>query len=140
MRLIRVGEPEVEAGGVALEKAAPGLFTADGSGRGLALGYVRYGDGRAEPLVRCDAAGCRGEPVDASAEEVVLMGTGFRGAAGWRARVGGVEDVEAAAEADCCYPGLDWVRVRWPAGVAGEVGVKVAAQGYGSNEVVVRGR
>jgi len=140
VRLIRVGEPEVEAGGVALEAAAPGLFTADGSGRGLALGYVRYGDGRAEPLVRCDAAGCRGEPVDASAEEVVLMGTGFRGAAGWRARVGPVEDVEAAAEADCCYPGLDWVRVRWPAGVAGEVGVKVAAQGYGSNEVVVRGR
>jgi hypothetical protein len=140
VRLIRVGEPEVEAGGVVLEKAAPDLFTADGSGRGLALGYVRYGDGRAEPLVRCDAAGCRGEPVDASAEEVVLMGTGFRGAAGWRARVGAVEDVEAAAEADCCYPGLDWVRVRWPAGVAGEVGVKVAAQGDGSNEVVVRGR
>jgi len=57
-----------------------------------------------------------------------------------RARVGAVEDVEAAAEADCCYPGLDWVRVRWPAGVAGEAGVRVAAQGYGSNEVVVRGR
>ena len=140
VRLIRVGEPETEAGGVLLEAAAPGLFTADGSGRGLALGYVRYGDGRAEPLVRCDAAGCRGEPVEASAEEVVLAGTGFRGAAGWRARVGPVEDVEATAEADCCYPGLDWVRVRWPAGVAGDLAVRVEAQGYGSNEVVVRGR
>lgn len=120
VRLIRTGEPETDAGWVLIEEAAPALFTADGSGRGAVLGWVRYRDGTVEPLADCGAGGCAARAVDsARVEELGLMGSGF-GAGGrvW-ARIGEQEaEVRGVERAE--YPGVEWVRVAWPAGVSGE--------------------
>jgi hypothetical protein len=125
VRLIREGEPETEAGWVLLERAAPALFTLEGSSGGAVLGWVRYRDGTVRALSTCDGSGCRGEAVDgAAAEELGLAGSGFRFGEGVWVRIGGkgaeVRGVERAE-----YPGLDWVRVGWPTGVgAGEAVVE----------------
>lgn len=114
VRLIREGEPEVDAGVVLIEPASPGLFTVDGSGKGAVLGWVCYRDGSVEGLAQCGPAGCQARSVDSGqAEEVGLMGSGF-GSLGevWvmfgevAATVIHVERAE--------YPGVEWIRVRWP--------------------------
>lgn len=134
IRVIRVGEPEMEAGGVLIEKVAPALFTLDGGGRGTALGWVRYRDGAVEALADCGSAGCVPRAVDgARAEELGLMGSGFGGSAeawveigGRRAEVRGVERAE--------YPGLEWVRAVWPAGIPpGLVAVRGGVGGRAGN-------
>lgn len=114
VRLIREGEPEVDAGVVLIEAAAPALFTMEGSGKGAVLGWVRYRDGTIEALAECGSAGCMAKSVDgARAEEVGLMGSGFgEGGRVW-ARIGGQEaEVRGVERAE--YPGVEWVRLGWP--------------------------
>lgn len=117
VRLIRIGQPETDAGWILIEETAPALFTADGSGRGAVLGWVRYRDGTVEPLADCGAGGCAARAVESEwAEELGLMGSGF-GAAGrvW-ARIGEQEaEVRGAERTE--YPGVEWVRVAWPSGL-----------------------
>lgn len=141
VRLIREGEAAADAGGVLLERAAPALFTMDGSGRGAALGWVRYRDGTLRALAECEGTGCRAVEMDgAQAEELGLLATGLRQASGIRARIGEKEaDVRGVERAD--YPGVDWLRLGWATGVgAGLAVVRVEAGEKAGNEVGVRVR
>ena len=138
VRLIREGEPETDAGWLLLERAAPGLFTLDGSGRGAALGWVRYRDGTAKPLISCDSRGCRGEALDGGeAEELVLLGSGFGRLEGAWARVGEqAAEVRGVERAE--YPGVEWVRVGWRADAgAGWVAVRAGIGEKAGSEVGV---
>jgi len=138
VRLIREGEPATEAGGVLVERSAPGLFTLDGSGRGAVLGWVRYRDGTVEALARCGPGGCQAVEVEgARAEELGLLATGLRRAERVWARIGGqAAEVRGVERAE--YPGVDWVRVVWPTGVApGWAAVQVGAGEKAGNEAGV---
>lgn len=138
MRLIREGAPEVDAGVVLIEPAAPGLFTVDGSGKGAVLGWVRYRDGTVEELAECGSAGCRARSVDGTqAEELGLMGSGFGTARDVWVRIGGLAaEVRGVERAE--YPGVEWVRVGWPSGVgAGWAEVRTGVGERAGNEVGV---
>ncbi|GIU78038.1 MAG: hypothetical protein KatS3mg005_1276 [Bryobacteraceae bacterium] len=132
VRLIREGEPEVDAGVVLIEAAAPALFTMEGSGKGAVLGWVRYRDGTIEALAECGSAGCMAKSVDgARAEELGLMGSGFGVSGGVWARIGETEgEVRGVERAE--YPGVEWVRVGWSGDVA--PGMKIIRAGVHSKE------
>lgn len=103
---------EVDAGGLFLREWAPALFSADGRGKGEALGWSWDG------------------------EELQVLGTGLRGLHGrlW-AEVAGRE-MEVRGVERVGYPGVDRVRVGLPA-LGAMAGVRVGVDGLVSNEVGV---
>ncbi len=68
-----------------IERVAPALFSADGSGHGIAAGAaVRCGANgcQVQPASDCSPAGCRARPIDIADDASVFLsvvGTGFRG-------------------------------------------------------------
>jgi uncharacterized protein (TIGR03437 family) len=152
---VRVYSPTVEhepqsVGAAQIERVAPGVFTADQTGAGLAAALIQRvkADGSQvyEPVVRFDAAQNRyvALPVDVSdpAEQafLLLFGTGVRfntGLSQVSAKVGG-EAVEVwYAGAQGQYTGLDQINLKLPRSLAGrgEVDVTLTVDGKAANTV-----
>lgn len=141
----------VAAATIQVENIAPGLFSADASGRGLAAVALRVlptGEQRYEPLAQYDAVQNRMTPVPlalgANNEQVFLLlfGTGWRANATLAqatATVGGLTSEVLYAGQQGELAGLDQVNLRLPRALAGrgEVEVVLTIQGKAANAVKV---
>ncbi len=149
---IRQGGNVVAAGLLQIAPVAPGLFTADASGRGLpAAAVLRVkADGAQsyEPVAQFDAAANRFEavPIELSAatEQVFLVafGTGFRqrsALAEVTATIGGVNTEILFAGAQGSLAGVDQANLRLARALAGRGNVEVALRvdGKTANAVTI---
>jgi uncharacterized protein (TIGR03437 family) len=129
---------------------APGLFAANGNGKGVAaaLAIRASADGTqvAVPVFFCPASGCFAAPMDLGAPTDILVvelyGTGIRGRSSLAnvvASIGGVPAVVAYAGLQPQFAGLDQVNVYVPRSLAGagEVPVILAVDGVTANVVTV---
>lgn len=136
---------------VLIDPAAPGLFSADSTGRGLGVIAAVMGTGTGQtwtPVYEYDAATRKfvAKPVKVNPGEpevyLVLYGTGIRGvpAANLTATVGSVGVPIAYAGPQGQYPGVDQVNLGpLPASLAGkgEVSVVLSAGRFRSNAVTL---
>lgn len=133
-----------------IERVAPGLFTANGTGQGLAAAvalYVRANGALVyEPILRVEGNRLIPIPLNVSTpgEQVflVLYGTGLRNRSALsavRAQVGGVAVEVSFAGAQGGLAGLDQLNLRLPATLAGrgEVAVEIIVDGRALNPVTV---
>ncbi len=133
-----------------LTRVAPGLFTADATGKGFAAGnvvYVRSNQAQVwESVTRFDANTNRivGQPIDVSGDPafLVLYGTGLRhrsAVAEVKASIDGVETAVEYAGSQGQYVGLDQLNLRLPKSLSGrgEVTVILTVEGKAANLVRV---
>lgn len=134
-------------GPVRIVAAAPGLFSADASGRGvaaaLALRVTAAGQTAAQTVFTCGTA-CTATPIDLGAAGdstyLSLFGTGIRGhTEPVRVEIGGIAAPVLYAGPQNQYFGLDQVNVLLPAELRGrgEVGVVLAIDGRAANLVTI---
>src|SRR5262245_38023436 len=131
---------------------APGLFSADGSGQGVASAYVLRvkadGARSEEPVAQYDAAQNRFVmlPIDLGAEDeqvyLILYGTGFRHQRDLTAvtvKLGDVATEALYAGSQGGYEGLDQLNLRLPRILAGrgEFDVVLNVNGHEANRVKV---
>lgn len=131
-----------------VERVAPGLFTANPGGKGVAAAIgQRFSPAGAQtvlPVFECGAAGCYSVPMDLGPEGdqlvLLLFGTGIRNAASVAVTVGGENAQVLGVAAQQQYRGLDQVNVVVPRVLAGrgEAGVVLSADGKQANTVTVR--
>ncbi|MFN0108971.1 MAG: right-handed parallel beta-helix repeat-containing protein [Blastocatellia bacterium] len=137
---------------VQISSVAPGLFTADSSGQGLAAAYVLRikadGSRSNEPVAQFDAAQGRfiAKPIDlgAATDQVflILYGNGFRYRSSLTAvvaQVGGVAASVGYAGLQGDFVGLDQANLLLPKTLAGrgEVDVVLTVDGQAANTVKV---
>lgn len=135
-----------------INQVAPGLFTADASGQGLAaavaLRVKANGSQSFEPIARFDPTQSRFVPIPIDlgpeGEQVflILYGTGIRFRSGLSAvnvTLGGVSAPVSYAAAQGSLAGLDQVNVQLPRTLVGrgEVAVALTADGQAANSVRV---
>ncbi len=129
-------------------RAAPGIYTASQTGKGVAAAYIQLvRGGAALPnalIFGCDSTGqnCASLPIDLGAADQVyldLFGTGLRGAVSVTAQIGGQILPVAYAGPQNTFPGLDQVVVLLPRSLAGdgEIDLTVFADGQPANAVRV---
>ena len=152
LRLTREGEEPVESA-LTISVAAPGLFSANGTGEGIgaitALRVAADGSRSTPAVFRFEAGGGRvvGVPLDLGDEGdrvfLTLFGTGIRGAGGAtgvQTMIGDREVLVLFAGAQSGFAGLDQVNIgplpRSLAG-AGEINIVVTAAGITSNAVTI---
>jgi len=128
---------------------APGLFSADGTGAGLALGNIlvigKAKDQTIQPTAVETPFGAIGVPIPLSADSLVyliLAGTGIRGRSGLAGvvlTIGGTPVPVIYAGPQGSFPGLDQIDVPIPASFAGAgiVKVQIAVDGIPSNTVTL---
>jgi uncharacterized protein (TIGR03437 family) len=134
-------------GSIEVAKTSPGLFTADGSGRGIAAAMAMridpQGGQHMQRSYSCAEGFCVGEQLHMGASEdqfiLVLYGTGIRGGQTTTATIGGMPAEVIVVSAQPTNPGLDQVNVRVPRSLAGAGLVEVAldVDGKASNTVVI---
>ncbi|MEO6724784.1 MAG: FG-GAP-like repeat-containing protein [Blastocatellia bacterium] len=137
-------------GTLLIEKVAPGLFTANANGAGVAAAVVfrikADGTQSYEPVSRFDGAMSVSVPIDLgpATDQVFLLlfGTGIRnnsGLAGVTARIGGEAAEVSYAGPQGGFAGLDQLNVRLPRSLAGrgEVDVMLTVDGKQTNIVRV---
>jgi len=138
-------------GGTTIGSIAPGLFTADGSGSGVAAGVARVfhvdGTVTSTPTFTCVAAGnCTAIPIvigDTTDRAVLeLYGTGIRGRQSLDAvhcTVGGIAAPVLYAGPQGQYPGEDQVNVSVPYSLAGAglVSISLTVDGSPANTVTI---
>ena len=141
------GDRVAAAGTLRIEHVAPGLFTANADGRGVAaavaLRISASGAQTTAAVFQCPAPGsCTALPIDLGAESdqvvLLLFGTGIRGfRSAVTARIGGVEAPVLGAAAQAEFAGLDQVNVRLlrSLGGRGEVDLVLAVDGVPANTV-----
>ncbi|NDD62491.1 MAG: DUF1566 domain-containing protein [Acidobacteria bacterium] len=154
---ISIGPPGMSAtsftgfGTVEIARVAPGLFTADASGRGYPAALVyRYRNGvyqSNQPVARYDQATNRvvAVPVDTTIDKdelyLALFGTGLRFRSGLgtiAASIGGYDAQVVFAGPQGDFVGLDQLNLRIPAALAtasGEFEVAVTVDGKPANPV-----
>lgn len=150
---ITSGDGKLSAQQISIAAVAPGVFTADASGRGMAAATVLRvkadGTQSYEPVAQFDPAQNRFTmlPIDLGAETdqvfLLLFGTGLRyrsSLAGVTAKLGGTDAQVLYAGAQTDFTGLDQVNVRLPRSLAGrgEIDVTLTADGKAANVVRVR--
>jgi uncharacterized protein (TIGR03437 family) len=123
---------------VTVAPTVPGLFSSDGSGKGLAAANVIIVNPDRTTITRLVTDGVI--PVKAGTEiYLVLYGTGIRGHAnnGVTARVAGRPADVLYAGAQGAYPGLDQINLRIPltVGGTGTVEIQLIVDGSPSNTV-----
>ncbi len=124
----------------------PGLFSANGDGRGAPAGCLvergAGGDVTRTPLFERrngSFAPTSLRPAPGGDAVLELYGSGFRNAAGsLTATVGGVGAEVVYAGPQGGFAGLDQVNLRLPAGLRGDLTVRIETPGGGSNSVTVR--
>jgi len=145
---VYTGQGSVQ-GSVLVKKAAPGLFSANADGRGVAAAYAtRFTAQNAQVpsgVARYDAV--QGKqvtaPLDMGAETdrvfLSLYGTGLRHAANVEATIAGERATVTFAGAHSVYAGLDQVNVEVPRSLVGRgvVTVQLTADGVAANPVTV---
>jgi uncharacterized protein (TIGR03437 family) len=144
-----VGKETKSISTVQLNAAAPGLFSANSSGRGPAAAYVQRVRGgtasQSELVFECAGAGnCVVKPVDLGPDSdrviLTLFGTGFRRSLETaRVTIGGVVVIPEYIGDQRQFAGLDQVNVTIPRTLAGRgtVDVQVSVGGMTSNTVVI---
>jgi uncharacterized protein (TIGR03437 family) len=140
------------AGAVQIDSVAPGLFSANANGTGVAAaGAIRVApDGTQtwQLVYQCgqQQGSCAAVPIDmgSATDDVILVlfGTGIRGGATppvTTATIGGVPAEVLYSGAQPTLPGLDQVNVRLPRALAGsgQVGIVLTVDGRQSNTVTV---
>lgn len=139
-------------GTVDIETVAPGLFSANQDGRGVAAAYIQrvLGDGSQSLEFVFDCAGpgqCAASPIDLGgpSEQVflILFGTGIRNRSsqtGVSVRIGGQAAEVQYAGPQGLFEGLDQVNVRLPRTLAGAglVDISLDADGNPANVLQVR--
>lgn len=122
--VVTTARGDVARGPLLLGPVAPGLFTRDGSGSGLAATTALRvrADGVREPLP--DGPLDLGGPGDVV--HLSLWGTGLRGAARVAVTIGGLDAPVTFAGAHPSLPGLDQVNVVLPRALVGAGAVEVA--------------
>lgn len=140
----------LSVGTIQIESIAPGLFTTDASGSGLAAAYVQRvkadGSQNSEPVACFDATQNKfvAVPIDLSQpnEQVflILFGTGLRhrGALSQVSlNIGGIEARVDYAGAQGGFVGLDQINALLPSALAGkgEVAVSLMVEGKVANRV-----
>jgi uncharacterized protein (TIGR03437 family) len=148
--MITNGSDGFFSGNVRIASVAPGLFTADASGQGVAVGQAlrirANGTQVYEPLAIWNAAQNRfvPNPIDLSnsAEQVflILYGTGWRFRSALSAvnvKIGGVDVPVLFAGAQGSFAGLDQINLQLPRALAGrgEVDLTLIVDGQQSNSV-----
>ncbi len=141
------------AGPVAIETVAPGLFSADGSGRGAALGAALRiksdGAQTVESIFRCTETGgsCETAAIDLGPEgdQVVLLlfATGIRAHSGLGAVAAsiGADPAEVLSTVPLAqFSGVDQANVRLSRALTGrgEINVTLTVDGRVSNMVTIR--
>ena len=129
---------------------APGLFSADGSGRGVAAAtaVLTSADGTQTPVTvyQCGSMGCASVPMDLGSPTDVLTvqfpATGIRGFSSLSnvvAEIGGAPAQVASAGSQAQTPGSDQVSVVVPSSLAGagEVPVVLTVDGITANVVTI---
>ncbi len=147
------GSGQTAAGTVQIARVAPGLFTANANGRGVAsaLAVRAAADGaQTTTLVfQCDSNGanCTGAPINLGSDTdqvvVTFFGTGIRGASALSAvtcTVGGTAAQVLFAGAQGSFVGLDQVNVLLPRSLRGrgDVEVQLTVDGQPANPVTLR--
>ncbi len=143
------GRLTAAVGAINVAAVAPGVFSADGTGRGVAAAMaVRTSSTGLQtfvPVFQCQArAGCSALPVAmGSASDQVsiyLYGTGLRGGTGASATVGGLAVPVTGPDVESAFPGLDRLTLGpLPRSLAGrgEVPIAVTVSGNAANSVTV---
>lgn len=149
---ITAGNGAVSTGTILVEKVAPGLFSADASGTGLAaadlLRVKADGTQSYERVARFDPAQNKivAVPIDLGPETdqvfLILYGTGIRSRSALSAvlaRLGGIDAQVVYAGSQGEFVGLDQVSVRLPRSLMGrgEVEVALMVDGLAVNPVKV---
>ncbi len=152
---ITSGDGYISRGNFTMVRVAPGLFSANGNGQGVAAAYavrVRPGGAQSyEPVARFDAAQNKfvAAPLDLGPDHeqvfLVLYGTGLRyrlALSMVRVSIGGLSMPVEFAGAQGELPGLDQINVRLPRTLIGrgEVEVVVTVEGKPANAVRVHFR
>jgi uncharacterized protein (TIGR03437 family) len=147
---VRSGDGSVSAATVQINRVAPGVFTADASGRGLAAAVVLRvkADGALsyEPISRYDAAQSKlvPIPIDLGAETdqvfLLLFGTGARhrtSLSNVTAKLGGVDGQVSFAGAQESFAGLDQLNIRLSRQLIGrgEIEALISVDGQTANPV-----
>jgi len=149
---ITAGDGTVSATSAQITAIAPGVFTVDSTGRGLAAAQVLRvkpdGSFRYEPVAKFDqlSRGYLAVPIDLSAESdqvfLILYGTGFHhrsSLSAAMATIGGVNADVLYAGAQGVLAGLDQANLRLPRSLMGrgEVDVALTVAGKAANTVRV---
>jgi len=149
---ITAGDGQVTTATVQIETVAPGLFSANGDGKGVAAAYATRlradGSQTTDFIFEWDAAkGLRvASPVDLGlpSDQVVLVlfGTGFRfrsDLSAVKVKIGGVESEVLYAGPQGETPALDQVNVRLPRSLRGRdvVNIELTVDGKNANVVTV---
>ncbi|MDX2030093.1 MAG: kelch repeat-containing protein [Blastocatellia bacterium] len=146
------GNGATALGTAQIANVAPGLFSADAAGQGIAAAValrVRNGAQTVEPIARFDAAQNRFVPVpiDLGPEGdqvfLILFGTGFRYRSALStvaARIGGLDAPVFYAGPQNELAGLDQLNLALPRALAGrgDVEITLAVDGLSANAVRVR--
>lgn len=135
---------------VQIDSVAPGVFTADASGRGLAAALVlrvkANGTQSYEPMARFDSTLGKfvATPIELGPDNeqvyLIAFATGCRNARAVAANVGGLAGTVAFAGAQGGQAGLDQINIRLPRALAGrgEVEVTLTTDGKQANPVKVQ--
>lgn len=143
--IVTSGDGTVSTDAVQISHVAPGLFSANANGQGVAAAVVVQGQSYfltyscSSPLLSCTALRIN---LSQTAQTVLeLYGTGIRGynAAGVTCTAGGVSVPVLYAGAQSQYPGLDQVNVSLPASLAsqGQLNIVLTVDGQASNTVTI---
>lgn len=143
VRLVFAGAMDFIAAPIRIANTQPGIFTANGDGRGVpaAIAVRLLRDGTVEPVAvfSCSSlSGCLPAAIEVTAEEPVflsLYGTGWRGASAVTVTLGGETIRPDFSGAHPEIPGLDQLNLRLPATVRGSASLTVNAGGVNSNPV-----
>ncbi|MEP7342174.1 MAG: SBBP repeat-containing protein [Acidobacteriota bacterium] len=150
---ITSGDSSISSASARIENVAPGLFTADASGRGVGAAVVLRvkadGSQSYEPVAQFDPAQSKVVPVPIDlgpeGDQVFLIayGTGIRyrsSLSGVSLKLGGTDAPVLFAGAQGDFFGLDQVNVRLPRSLAGRgvVDLVLTADGKSANTVQVR--
>jgi uncharacterized protein (TIGR03437 family) len=145
---ITSGNGAVSQGVVLVAAVAPGIYSANANGQGVASAEVVTVHADQSQTVTqtftCGSAGCTPQPINVSAAGgtvyLELFGTGLRHAVSATVQVGNASLPALYAGAQGQYPGLDQVNVQLPASLAGSGMLNVVvrtADGSTSNVVTI---
>ncbi len=136
----------IQLGTAIVRNVAPALFSADGTGTGVAAAAALAVNGDQQtvtPVFQCSGSVCAPAPIDLSSGTVylILYGTGIRHyQKSVLCSIAGTSQPVQSAGAQPTYDGLDQVNVGPLTGLAGKGTVKVylIVDGYASNTLTVQ--
>lgn len=135
------GDGTVSTAAVQISTVAPGLFSANASGQGVAAAVTLQGQ-NASLIFSCGAAplSCTAVPVIVNQTVLELYGTGIRGhQTPVTCTIGGISAPVSFAGAQGQFAGLDQVNVTLPASLAGQgqVNIVLTVDGQATNTVTM---